>query len=186
MLHRLRTEIWGYLDMRDVPQPRCSSAHAPRDAARSSRHPSRPPPCIETTDSRRNPSPARFPRRLVLCHHMMSSGVLHRVVALRDLLVVRVVRSFLRQRDASLREKRQCTSTSRSKSWYSVHCSATRNRRQEGDITERGWKRSDCLSLDGISRRYLIRRAGRKGFAVLWSLQSRIRCKSTLYNPFVG
>ena len=67
-----------------------------------------------------------------------------------------------------------------------VHCSATRNRRQEGDITERGWKRSDCLSLDRISRRYLIRRAGRKGFAVLWSLQSRIRCKSTLYNPFGG
>lgn len=122
LLHRLRTEIWGYLDMRDVPQPRCSSAHAPRDAARSSRRPSRPPPCTETTDSRRNPSPARFPRRLVLCHHMMSSGVLHRVVALRDLLVVRVVRSFLRQRDASLREKRQCTSTSRSKSWYSCGC----------------------------------------------------------------
>ena len=51
-----------------------------------------------------------------------------------------------------------------------VHRSATGNRREEGDITESRWKRSEGLSLDWTTGRYLVGCVGRKGFASCLSL----------------
>ena len=67
-----------------------------------------------------------------------------------------------------------------------VHRSATGNRRKEGDIAESRWKRSEGLSLDWTTRRYLVGCVGWKGFASCLGLRSRRECEPTLYSPFGG
>lgn len=67
-----------------------------------------------------------------------------------------------------------------------VHRSTTWNRREEGNIAECGWERSDGLSLDGVDNRYLVWSSGRKGFGSRLGLRSSEGSETTLYSPFEG